>query len=90
MRPKNYLISSNQLQTIVNLFENESEVALSTKGAMLRLISFLQEKEYSPENIVDVILQLRYKDEFTIQFTKMLVGKNQDLIDAIDKIIETS
>ena len=89
MRPKNYLISSNQLQTIVNLFENESEVALSTKGAMLRLISFHQEKEYSPENIVDVILQLRYKDEFTIQFTKMLVGKNQDLIDAIEKIVET-
>ena len=56
---------------------------------MLRLISFLQEKEYSPENIVDVILQLRYKDEFTIQFTKMLVGKNQDLIDAIEKIVET-
>jgi hypothetical protein len=90
MGPKNYLISSNQFKTILNLFESETKVTLSTKGAMLRLISFLQEKEYSPENIVDVILQLRYKDEFTIQFTKMLVGKNQDLIDAIDKIIETS
>lgn len=90
MGPKNYLVSSNQFKTILNLFESETKVTLSTKGAMLRLISFLQEKEYSPENIVDVILQLRYKDEFTIQFTKMLVGKNQDLIDAIDKIIETS
>ena len=90
MSTKNYLISSQQFQTILNLFETETEKVLSTKEAMLNLIDFLKTKDYSPENIMDVILQLRYKDEFMIQFTKLLVGKDRELLNSIDKIVHIS
>lgn len=82
---KTYYINQSQLQKIVES-EKTQEKILTERQAMLNVIDFLKNKEYSDENIMDVILQLRYKDEFTKKFMLMNVGQDQTLIDSVNKI----
>ena len=82
---KTYYINQSQLQKIVES-EKTQEQILTERQAMLNVIDFLKNKEYSDENIMDVILQLRYKDEFTKKFMLMNVGQDQTLIDSVNKI----
>lgn len=82
---KTYYIKQSQLEKIVES-EKTQERVLTDRDAMLNIIEFLKNKDYSDENIMDVILQLRYKDEFTHKFMLMNVGSDPTLIDSINKI----
>lgn len=86
---KNYILSYHQFENIIEGIENSTQTELSLREAMLNIINFLKERGYSDEGSVDMILQLRHRDEFTINFMKIYVGDDEDLLNSIEKVSKT-
>lgn len=62
----NYIIKESQLNRIVrNLTESPNRVS-----AMRKIMQVLKEKGWEPEQIVDFLIGLRKKDEFTKEVSK--------------------
>lgn len=61
---KNYFITENQLQRIIETVTKDVELNLG--DAMRVIVSTLKKKEYDDEQIVDFIIALRQKDPYTI------------------------
>lgn len=80
----NYLISESQLQSLVSA---EKPVAvMSFRSALKKILDVLKEDDYEPEQIMDFILGLRYKDEFVIRKAQKYKDDPEFLV-AVSKII---
>lgn len=82
----NYLVSQEQFYKI---FKKVNEVASTSSiiAATRKIVTELKKKEFEDEEIVDIILQIRYKDPYTI----FLMKKNHpELSDEIEILTEIS
>jgi hypothetical protein len=84
---KNYFISENQFLKIVESVNDIKTESLSTIQALRNIVSKLKEVGVEDENIVDVLIQIRTKDPFTIFRIK---NDFPDLETSVDKILEFS
>ena len=78
---KNYFITENQLQRIIETVTQEVELTLG--DAMRVIVSTLRGKGYEDEQIVDFIIGLRQKDDYTKYLSKNIKGEK-----LFDKAVE--
>jgi hypothetical protein len=79
----NYLISESQLQSLVSV----EKPVMSFRSALKKIVDVLKKDDYESEQIMDFILGLRYKDEFTIRRAQKYKDDPEFLL-AISKIIQ--
>ena len=65
----NYNLSETQFEKVVRLFK-EDETPKSLRDNLLKIVRVLQSDNWEKDNIVNFILGLRYKDEFTLEIAK--------------------
>ena len=65
---KNYLVSANQLKTILETIEVEKQMTLG--DAMRKIVSTLREKGFEDEQVVDFMIALRLKDPYVKHLSK--------------------
>ena len=81
----NYLISESQLESLVSA--EKPIVSMSFRSALKKIVEVLQKDGYEPEQIMDFILGLRYKDEFVIRKAQKYKDE-PDFMMAVLRIIE--
>ena len=59
-------------KTSQNLKEEETKTEMSSADAMRKIVSVLKKHDFDDEEIVDVIIGLRNKDEFSFRKAKRI------------------
>jgi len=80
----NYLISESQLESLVS--SQQPVHVMSFRSALKKIVDVLKKDDYEPEQIMDFILGLRYKDEFVIRKVQKYKD-DPEFLTAVSKII---
>jgi len=80
----NYLISESQLESLVS--SQQPVHVMSFRSALKKIVDVLKKDDYEPEQIMDFILGLRYRDEFVIRKVQKYKD-DPEFLTAVSKII---